>query len=83
MVNEIIKNFGCYSGNVLSFFTHRETPWKLAREEKRETIDKSALLDYVLKVKEEYKIQCIKDIKQYSLAMFEQYQKAQSERLQG
>lgn len=83
MVNEIIKNFGCYSGNVLSFFTHRETPWKLAREEKRETIDKSALLDYVLKVKEEYKIQCIKDIKQYSLAMFEQYQKAQSERFQG
>ncbi|MDE6241828.1 MAG: DUF4065 domain-containing protein [Anaeroplasmataceae bacterium] len=74
LVDSVIKCFGCYSGNVLSFFTHKEEPWKNARENELECIDKNEILDFALEIKKNYKIEKETDFHFYSDAMFKKYQ---------
>ncbi|MDE7213613.1 MAG: hypothetical protein K2N42_03430, partial [Anaeroplasmataceae bacterium] len=74
IVNSVIKSFGCYSGKVLSFFTHKETPWKNAREQNLINIDKEQILEFALEIKSQYKIEKENDIYLYSDAMFKKYQ---------
>ena len=74
LLNSVIRNFGCYSGNVLSFFTHRDGPWRTARENKSEIIEKSWIIDFASEIKKEYKITKEEDIHFYSEYMFKRYQ---------
>ena len=67
----VIKNFGCYSANVLEYFTHKEKPWINTLE--NEIIEKDLMKEFVLEVCRDYEIKSISDIGKYSKKMFEQF----------
>lgn len=74
ILDEVIRDFGCYSGDILRDFTHAEQPWRKAWEatQKEGTIiDYNVFHSFFLDVKQEYKIDRISDISRYSQAMFE------------
>ena len=73
LIDSIIKSFGCYSGKVLSFFTHHEIPWEKSNETGYKMIDKDIMLDYARYIRNEYKIASYSDISKYSDLMFELY----------
>lgn len=75
-LDEILKNFGCYSGNILKEMTHLTDPWITTREglnedEPSERIITQDIIDnYFNKICKEYDINNIKDIKKYSDELF-------------
>ena len=73
LIDSIIKSFGCYSGKVLSFFTHHEIPWEKSNETGSKMIDKDIMLEYARYIRNEYKIASYSDISKYSDLMFELY----------
>lgn len=73
LIDKIIECFGMYSGKVLSYFTHRDGPWKKCKEDNLDIIDSSDLDDFACKIKNEYNIKSINEIEKYSLAMFKRY----------
>lgn len=76
--DSIINNMCCYSGKVLEYFTHTETPWIMARGDlplyalSDRIIEKAAIGKYFEDVKEKYNMVNPGDIKAYSQEMFNQ-----------
>lgn len=66
LVDEIIKDFGCYSGKVLCYFTHTEDTWKQAYQNINSEISSIAFERFAKSIKEKYKINKISDIAKYS-----------------
>lgn len=66
LVDEIIKDFGCYSGKVLCYFTHTEDTWKDAYQSTNTEISNNAFEELSKEIKEKYKINNIADISKYS-----------------
>lgn len=75
-LNEIIKDFGCYSGPILREMSHLTDPWIHAREgiDDGETstriIEEDEMNEYFEKIKNEYKIYSIQDISKFSEDLF-------------
>ena len=69
--DEVIKNFGCYSANVLEYFTHKEKPWVNTTE--NEIIEKDLMKEFVLEICDDYEIKVISDIGKYSQEMFKNF----------
>lgn len=67
----VIKYFGCFGANVLEEFTHMEKPWIDTKE--NEIIEKELMKKFAFEICEKYKINSIKDIKKYSVEMFNRY----------
>lgn len=65
IVDAVIRNFGCFSGPVLCYFTHSETPWKKSYE-CGTNISLDDIKAFAQKIKEEYKINDINDIENYA-----------------
>ena len=73
LIDKIIDCFGMYSGKVLSYFTHRDGPWKKYKDDNIDVIDSSELDEFAEKIRETYDISQISDISNYSNSMFEKY----------
>ncbi len=75
-LDEIIKDFGCYSGPILREMTHLTDPWINARsgldesEPSTRIIEEKDINDYYEKIIEEYQINSIHDISKYSEDLF-------------
>ena len=76
LINSIIKNFGCYSGAMLSKMAHLTDPWKEKRvgktneEYSKEEIQLSNIKKYFDKIIEKYNINNSSDITKYSNDLF-------------
>lgn len=75
IIKAVITNFGCYSGPVLSFFTHNEDPWLNANKNDKQIISKEDINNFSLKIKKEYAIENYEDIGKYAEKMFIMYKK--------
>ena len=75
IIDSVIKSFGCYSGKVLSNFTHSEFPWYNARENDETIIDKDNMIRFAKIIKERHKIETYSEISKYSSFMFSEYNK--------
>ena len=73
LIDEIIKDFGVYSGKVLAHFTHQESPWKYARENNLTTIDDNLIKELAENIKEKYSIVTYSDIRKYSDSRINDY----------
>lgn len=75
-LDEIIKDFGCYSGPILREMTYLTDPWIQARkgikdeEPSTRIIEEDEMDKYFEKIKEEYHINSIQDISKYSEDLF-------------
>lgn len=74
VVDAVLKYFGCYTGKVLTYFTHCEEPWKENYSQKK-FITNESIQKFAKKLKEKYKLVSLDDIKKYSDDMFSLYQK--------
>ncbi|SUP41011.1 Panacea domain-containing protein [Veillonella criceti] len=76
LIKSIVTYICCYSGAILEKFTHLEAPWIITRgkltstELSSEIISKNEIEKYFLQIKEEYNIERIEDIKNYTDVMF-------------
>lgn len=75
IIKAVITNFGCYSGPVLSFFTHNEDPWLNANKNDKQIISKEDINNFSLKIEKEYAIENYEDIGKYAEKMFIMYKK--------
>ena len=73
IIDEVIKNFGIYSGKVLSYFTHHELPWQYTKNNNLDIIDESLLLEFAQDIKKKLKITNYKDISKYSNKKINEY----------
>jgi uncharacterized phage-associated protein len=73
LIDVVVDNFACYSGQVLTYFTHSELPWIEAYETDDKIIEKQVMKDYALLIFEEHNIKNVKDIYKYSEFKFKQY----------
>lgn len=73
IVHIIVQYFGCYNGNILSYFTHSETPWKEGYEQ-HTYITHDSLAKFADELDERFEIKCYEDIKLYTNALLMQYQ---------
>lgn len=77
IINSVLQNFGCYSGDMLANFTHQEKPWAYTRAglppncHSDEIIKKELIGEYFTNVKEKYNMMTPSDIADYSRYMFE------------
>lgn len=77
LIDQVIKNFGCYSGKVLEDMTHQTAPWLIAREGIAEEeisnhkISTNDMQDFFTKICLEYQIISFKDISKYSKKIFQ------------
>ena len=80
IIDNVLKYYGCYSGRSLEYMTHEENPWKETRkglgssEQSRKIIEKNLIKDYFTKIKLDFKIEKLEDVKNYSRYIFEQAQ---------
>lgn len=80
-LDEIIKDFGCYSGPVLREMSHLTDPWintrkGLAKDEySSRIIEQQEIDNYFDKVCKEYNIKSLEDISKYSTELFEEAKK--------
>jgi len=76
LLDNIIKNFGCYSGKVLEKMTHVEEPWRATRKDlsvnegSNRIIDKELIAKHFNEIKSKYGMLNITDIKDYSVDLF-------------
>lgn len=76
VLDAVIVAFSSYSGSVLRNFTHREAPWKQARDgiaddiPSDKIISRESIKAFFCEVCKEYKIESCIDIKKYSDDMF-------------
>ncbi len=75
LIDKIIECFGMYSGKVLSYFTHRDGPWKKCKEDNLDIIESSYLDEFASQIAKMYDTHEISDISNYSNNMFERYKK--------
>ncbi len=73
LVDKIIKEFGCYSGKVLCYFTHTEDTWKKAYQNVSNDITNKDFVEFAKKIKEKYRINNISDISKYSEELMNMY----------
>lgn len=72
VIDGVIDNLGCFSGDRLRMLTHSEKPWKQTRkgltpeQNCKRTIDKDLIGDYFLEVIKKYNISKPKEIGKYS-----------------
>lgn len=71
IVDGVINSFSCYSGNVLTYFTHSEDPW--INTETNDVIETECMFEFAKKIQKENKIKSVNDIEIYSKKMFEKY----------
>lgn len=77
LIDEVIKNFGCYSGKILEEMTHQTLPWLKAREgvEIKESSNRKILISdmqgFFKEICYQYQISSPKDISRYSKKMFQ------------
>ena len=77
VLDNVLRNFGCYSGRILEEMTHAELPWRKTRiglDDKENTnriIEKNLIVEYFSDVKDKYNMLNISDIKDYSIDLFE------------
>lgn len=74
LINNVVKSFSCYGGNVLIEFTHHEQPWSMTKNNK--IIKKELLGSFFKEIKKDYKINKPEDIHKYSEKMFKKYKGA-------
>ena len=76
LIDSVIRYICCYSGKVLEAFTHREAPWRSARNglpagaSSTRIIPKDEIGSYFSGIKEKYKMNSPADIYMYSVEMF-------------
>lgn len=70
VIDTVIKYFCCYNGKVLESFTHSESPWNNAIEQKALIITKEQIGECFAKIKLKYKIETPDDIKKYATERF-------------
>lgn len=76
VLDNVVKNLGCYSGKILENFTHLESPWIDARGSLKpedysdEIIDKDDIANYFSDIKASYHMHLESDISLYSEEMF-------------
>jgi len=77
LADSVIQHLGCYSGNTLERFTHKEIPWLKTRgdlpaaEPSERIISKEFICDYFKAVKERYQMLIPNDIEKYARMMFD------------
>ena len=76
LVDYIISDFGCYSGKVLSYFTHSEEPWKTGISSEEKIIDEEEMINYAKTIKNKHNINSYEDIQKYSNIKFEEYKRS-------
>lgn len=72
-IDSVLESFACYSGNVLTYFTHSEDPWINAKDQELEVIPRESIIEQGNKIKKQYNIKNIEDINIYSTSMFNKY----------
>lgn len=76
VLDNIIRNFGCYSGKILEKMTHVETPWRQTRmgladdANSNRVIEKELIEEYFRNITKKYNMLNISDIKDYSTELF-------------
>ena len=76
ILDNVIRNFGCYSGKVLEKMTHAETPWSSTRVGLRDDvnseriIEKELIAKYFHDIKLKHNMLNISDISDYSIDLF-------------
>ena len=76
-INCVLECFGRYDGDTLVLFTHNETPWLKARSNlpadapSNNIIPLESIVEYFSKVRDDYKMTSIMDMKQYAQHMFQ------------
>ena len=76
VMDNVVANFGCYSGKILEYFTHSEMPWMETRkglgdyEIQNRIIDKKLIENYFSSVKVKYNMLQPSDISDYAKDMF-------------
>ena len=70
IIDNVLKYFGCFSGNTLVFFTHKEELWKKGYESQDKIIEKDDILNFGKKIIREYNISRIEEINKYSQALY-------------
>jgi uncharacterized phage-associated protein len=78
VVETVIDNFGCFSGAVLCYFTHSESPWKVSYNSGIK-INEEAMENFARKIKEEYNINDTSDIENYVKASIDNFKKNRGE----
>ena len=77
LIDIVVECFGCYDGEILIEFTHRESPWLEARgnlspiEHSNEKISIESIVKYFTEIKEKYKMKKPSDMKSYARDMFD------------
>lgn len=77
LIDEVIKNFGCYSGKILEEMTHRSIPWQKAREgialqeNSNQVIKREDIKSYFEEICKKHNIQSPKEIAKYSKKIFQ------------
>lgn len=78
ILDSVVKNLCCYSGKVLEWFTHSESPWIETRGDlsvdvsSDRIVDKEMIGSYFIAVKEKFDMLTPADIKVYAQKMFEE-----------
>lgn len=76
VIDNVIKYFGCYSGNILNNFSTKELPYLKAKgdllynDNTQPIIEKEDIFDYFVTIKSKYQMISISEIKKYSNDMF-------------
>jgi uncharacterized phage-associated protein len=76
IINGVLECFGRYDGDTLVLFTHNETPWTETRGDlpadapSDRIIPLESIIKYFTKVRDDYKMTSITDMKQYAHDMF-------------
>ena len=78
VIDAVVSGFGCYDGEILKEFTHREDPWLEARngladdERSNNRISLDSINKYFTRIKNEYQMTAPSDMKYYARKMFEE-----------
>lgn len=76
VLDNVLRNFGCYSGTILEKMTHVELPWAKTRiglddkENSNRIIEKDLIVEYFSGVKDKYNMLNVSDIRDYSMDLF-------------
>jgi hypothetical protein len=76
VLDNVIRNFGCYSGKVLEAMTHVEVPWSETRigladdENSNRIIEKDLIEKYFTSIMLKHNMLNMSDIKDYSTDLF-------------
>jgi len=72
-IDSVLESFACYSGNVLTYFTHSEDPWNNARNDEAQVIERDDILNQGKQIIKSCKINDVSQINKYSEKMFKKY----------